>query len=91
MKKVLGVIPARYASTRFPGKPLTLIDGKPMIQCVYDGVKGIEFLSDVVVATDDERIFSCVKGFGGNVVMTQSSHKSGTDRCGEVVQTLLKM
>ena len=90
MKKVLGVIPARYASTRFPGKPLTLIDGKPMIQCVYDGVKGIEFLSDVVVATDDERIFSCVKGFGGNVVMTQSSHKSGTDRCGEVVQTLLK-
>ena len=84
--KVLGVIPARYASTRFPGKPLVMIDGKPMIQHVYEGVQGINVLSDVVVATDDERIVDCVKGFGGNVLMTSTSHRSGTDRCGEVVE-----
>lgn len=84
--KVLGVIPARYASTRFPGKPLVMINGKPMIQHVYEGVQGIGVLSDVVVATDDERIADCVKGFGGNVIMTQTTHRSGTDRCGEVVE-----
>lgn len=76
-----GIIPARYASTRFPGKPLVLIAGKPMIQHVYERVS--EVLSDVVVATDDERILSVVEGFGGKVVMTRSDHPSGTDRCYE--------
>lgn len=84
--KVLGIIPARYASTRFPGKPLAMIAGKPMIQHVYEGVQGIGALSDVVVATDDDRIADCVRSFGGNVVMTQTTHRSGTDRCGEVVE-----
>ena len=88
--KVLGIIPARYASTRFPGKPLALINGKPMIQCVYEGVKEISVLSDIVVATDDERIEECVKSFGGNVIMTQTTHRSGTDRCGEVVERYAK-
>ena len=84
--KVLGVIPARYASTRFPGKPLVMIGGKPMIQHVYEGVQGIATLSEVVVATDDERIADCVRRFGGNVAMTKTTHRSGTDRCGEVVE-----
>ena len=84
--KVLGIIPARYASTRFPGKPLALIDGKAMIQHVYEGVKKISVLSDIVVATDDMRIANCVKTFGGKVAMTKETHRSGTDRCGEVLE-----
>lgn len=84
--KVLGIIPARYASTRFPGKPLALIDGKAMIQHVYEGVKRISVLSDIVVATDDMRIANCVKTFGGKVAMTKETHRSGTDRCGEVLE-----
>ncbi len=77
----IAIIPARYASTRFPGKPLALIGGKPMIQRVYEQVaKAVE---TVYVATDDERIFACVKTFGGNVVMTSANHRSGTDRCHE--------
>ncbi len=79
--KFIGIIPARYASTRFPGKPLADMDGKPMIQRVYEQVK--DGLDQVVVATDDERIEAAVKGFGGNVVMTSANHKSGTDRCYE--------
>lgn len=77
--KFLGIIPARYASTRFPGKPLADIGGKPMIQRVYERVQAC--LTDVWVATDDERIEQAVTRFGGNVVMTGTHHKSGTDRC----------
>ena len=79
--KFLVVIPARYASTRFPGKPLAQLGGKPVIQRVYEQVKGV--VEDVVVATDDERIYAAVEAFGGCVVMTSTEHKSGTDRCWE--------
>lgn len=82
--KTLGIIPARYASTRFPGKPLVVIDGKSMIQRVYEQAKKCAHLSEVVVATDDERIFDHVTGFGGMAVMTSADHQSGTDRCAEV-------
>ena len=82
---ILGVIPSRYGSTRFPGKPLIDIGGKTMIQRVYEQAKKSESLSEVVVATDDQRIFDEVKRFGGNVIMTSSSHESGTERCNEVV------
>ncbi len=73
-------IPARYDSSRFPGKPLALISGKPMIQRVYERAVACPQLSNVFVATDDERISSCVKAFGGNAIMTDKSHRSGTDR-----------
>lgn len=86
--KILGIIPARYASTRFPGKPLTIINGKPMIQRVYEQSLKSDFLSDVVVATDDQRIFDAVMNFGGKAVMTSSNHNSGTDRCREVVEKI---
>lgn len=82
-KKYIGIIPARYASTRFPGKPLALIQGKPMIQRVYEQASKV--LQMVYVATDDERIFTAVKEFGGKVIMTSASHTSGTDRCAEAV------
>lgn len=82
--KFIGIIPARYASTRFPGKPLADIKGKPMIQRVYEQASKV--LPVVYVATDDERIYNAVKGFGGNVVMTSAEHKSGTDRCSEAVK-----
>lgn len=81
--KILGFIPARYDSTRFPGKPLALIAGKPMIQHVYDRALLCGELSDVCVATDDERILACVQGFGGKAVMTGGEHRSGTDRITE--------
>jgi len=87
---ILGVIPARYASSRFPGKPLVDILGKSMIQRVYEQAKKSSKLSDVVVATDDERISTHVKAFGGQVVMTESNHPSGTDRCFEVLKKLGK-
>ena len=86
--KVLAVIPARYASTRFPGKPLALIAGRPMIQWVWEGVSRISVISDAVVATDDTRIFDTVLGFGGRAMMTASTHRSGTDRCGEVLDRM---
>lgn len=79
--KFLGIIPARYASTRFPAKPLAKLGGKTVIQRVYEQVAGI--LDDAYVATDDERIEAAVKAFGGKVVMTSVHHKSGTDRCYE--------
>ncbi len=82
--KILGIIPARYASSRFPGKPLVDIGGKSMIQRVYEQAKKCYDLTDVVVATDDERIFEHVKAFGGMAVMTGDQHQSGTDRCAEV-------
>src|SRR5665213_563250 len=80
---ILGVIPARYASSRFQGKPLVNILGKSMIQRVYEQTKKSKHLDEVVVATDDERIFNHVKSFGGQVVMTEANHPSGTDRCYE--------
>lgn len=79
--KFLGIIPARYASTRFPAKPLAMLGGKTVIQRVYEQVAGV--LDDAYVATDDERIEAAVKSFGGKVVMTSVEHKSGTDRCYE--------
>lgn len=82
--KILGIIPARYASTRFPGKPLVDIAGKSMLQRVYEQAKKCESLHDVIVATDDTRIFDHVKGFGGAAAMTSDNHQSGTDRCAEV-------
>ncbi|MDQ3050183.1 MAG: 3-deoxy-manno-octulosonate cytidylyltransferase [Bacteroidota bacterium] len=85
---VIGIIPARYASTRFPGKPLTLIHGKTMIRRVYERASLASRLSKVVVATDDKRIFDHVLQFGGEVVMTSSSHESGTDRCAEALQLI---
>ena len=81
---ILGVIPARYASSRFPGKPLIDIGGKTMIQRVYEQAKKCTDLAEVIVATDDERIFNHVTGFGGKVAMTGAAHESGTDRCAEV-------
>ena len=79
--KFIGIIPARYASTRFPAKPLAMLGGKTVIQRVYEQVAGI--LDDAYVATDDERIEQAVKAFGGKVVMTSVHHNSGTDRCFE--------
>jgi 3-deoxy-manno-octulosonate cytidylyltransferase (CMP-KDO synthetase) len=83
---ILAVIPARFASTRFPGKPLVLIQGKTMIQRVYEQVKLCKKVDKIVVATDDLRIFEAVEAFGGEVIMTKSDHVSGTDRCAEVAK-----
>jgi len=88
IKKTIGIIPARYASTRFPGKPLVDIAGKSMIQRVYEQAKQVPDFSAVYVATDDNRIFEHVKDFGGQVVMTLDTHQSGTDRCAEVFELL---
>src|SRR5690349_7755400 len=88
MKNIIGIIPARYASTRFPGKPLIDIAGKTMIQRVYEQVKNSLLVREVIVATDDERIEKAVKSFGGKVCMTSSEHQSGTDRCAEVIHKL---
>lgn len=84
--KFIGIIPARYASTRFPGKPLAMLGGKPVIQRVYEQV--VSVLGEAYVATDDERIFKAVESFGGRAVMTRSDHKSGTDRIEEAAQKL---
>ncbi len=84
MIKFICIIPARYASTRFPGKPLAILGGKTVIQRVYEQVSKV--IHDVYVATDDQRIFNQVEEFGGNVVMTSSNHRSGTDRIEEALQ-----
>jgi len=84
--KFIGIIPARYASTRFPGKPLALLGGKPVVQRVYEQVAGS--LGEAWVATDDDRIFKAVENFGGKVVMTRGDHKSGTDRIAEAATTI---
>ncbi|MDO5316229.1 MAG: 3-deoxy-manno-octulosonate cytidylyltransferase [bacterium] len=85
--KIVGIIPARYASTRFPGKPLALIKGKPMIQRVYEQALKSK-LDAVVIATDDVRIADAVMDFGGQYVMTSPNHRSGTDRCCEALDLL---
>lgn len=85
--KVVGIIPARYASTRFPGKPLALIKGKPMIQRVYEQALKSQ-LVEVVIATDDVRIADVVMDFGGRYALTDPNHCSGTDRCREAMDLL---
>ncbi|TCL64791.1 3-deoxy-manno-octulosonate cytidylyltransferase (CMP-KDO synthetase) [Hydrogenispora ethanolica] len=84
--KVLGVIPARYQSTRLPGKPLLDIVGKPMIQWVYESAKTASLLDEVLVATDDQRICDAVRQFGGTVELTAADHPTGTDRLAEVAR-----
>ena len=84
--KFMAIIPARYASTRFPGKPLAVLGGKTVIQRVYEQVSSV--ISEVYVATDDQRIYDCVEGFGGKAVMTREDHKSGTDRIEEAVEKI---
>lgn len=82
------IIPSRYASTRFPGKPLCPLSGKPMIQHVYERVKEARLVQDVFVATDSKLIYDAVEGFGGRAIMTSESHQSGTDRIAEAVERL---
>lgn len=88
--KVLGVIPARYASTRFPGKPLAQIHGKTMVQRVYEQACKSIVLDDLYVATDDQRIYQEVTEFGGKALMTSETHLNGTERCAEVLQIMPK-
>ena len=84
--KILGIIPARFGSSRFPGKPLIDLKGKSMIQRVYEGAQRCALLEEVLVATDDQRIYDHVFSFGGKIVMTDSAHRSGTERCAEALQ-----
>ena len=84
--KFVVIIPARYASTRFPGKPLAMIGDRPVIRHVYEQARKV--VDDVVVATDDERIYNAVEAFGGRVVMTSDKHRTGTDRCFEALRKL---
>jgi 3-deoxy-manno-octulosonate cytidylyltransferase (CMP-KDO synthetase) len=84
--KVIAVIPARWGSSRFPGKPLALIKGKPMIQWVFEQTSRAKSVSEVIIATDDSRILDAVNKFGGNAVMTSANHESGTDRVAEVIR-----
>ncbi len=86
--RVAAVIPARYGSTRFPGKPLALIAGKSMIQRVYEATAACPAIDQVLVATDDERIYAAVEAFGGMAVMTSSNHETGTDRIAEAVENV---
>lgn len=86
--RVLGIIPSRYASTRFPGKPLADIGGRSMIRCVYEQCLKSQTLSSVIVATDDQRIADEVESFGGKFVFTSPDHPSGTDRCNEVISNM---
>lgn len=87
--KFIAIIPARYASTRLPGKPLAMLAGKPVIQYVYEHVAQCPALTDVLVATDDERILSAVQAFGGKALMTRADHRCGTDRCLEAMNSWL--
>ena len=84
--KAIAVIPARYASTRFPGKPLFKLAGKPMVQRVYERAAAAQRVASVMVATDDERIYAAVRDFGGNAVMTSPDHATGTDRIAEAIR-----
>jgi len=87
-EKILAVIPARWASVRFPGKPITDILGKPMVQWVSEQAQKASLVTEVVIATDDKRIYDVVIGFGGKVVMTSPNHQSGTDRVAEVAKNI---
>ncbi len=86
--KLIALIPARYGSTRFPGKPLALIAGKPLIQRVWEQARQVQELDGLYVATDDERIRACVESFGGQAVMTRADHPSGSDRLAEAAHLL---
>ena len=88
MSKIIAIIPARYQSTRFPGKPLALILGKPMIQWVYEAVNKVHSIDGTYVATDDKRIFDAVISFGGAPIMTSDKHKCGTERISECIDIL---
>ena len=88
MKRAAAVLPVRYQSSRFPGKPLALILGKPMIQRVYEGVREARLVDRIIVATDDERIRDAAKSFGAEAVLTSSAHNSGTERAAEVLQII---
>src|SRR5512139_2132249 len=87
-RSIIAVIPARYGSTRFPGKALALIQGKPMVQWVYERTSRSALVQRVIVATDDERIRRAVEAFGGEAVMTSARHTTGTDRIAEVARSL---
>lgn len=84
----MAIIPARYQSVRFPGKPLVEIQGKAMVQRVYEQVSAASTVDEVIVATEDQRILKKVESFGGKAMLTLDTHQSGTDRCGEVAQTM---
>ena len=88
--QIIAIIPARYASTRFPGKPLVDIHGKSMLQRVYEQASKSELVDRIIIATDDSRIFEHALGFGAEVQMTQDYHLSGTDRVAEVARTILE-
>jgi len=87
-QKVIGVIPARFGSSRFPGKVLKIIAGKPMIQWVYEQANKSQLLDELFVAVDNENVLKCVEGFGGKAVMTKGDHQSGTDRIAEAVEDI---
>jgi len=89
--KITAIIPSRFDSSRFQGKPLALICGKPMIQMVYERARSAKNISRVIVATDNQKIFDVVKGFGGEVVMTSDKCRSGTDRVAEAAEILDSM
>lgn len=86
--QTIGIIPARYQSSRFPGKPLALLAGKPVLQHVYERARSAAALDEVIIATDDERIADCARAFGARVAMTSDHHLSGTDRCAEAALQL---
>lgn len=88
MRKAVAVIPCRYESSRFPGKPLAVILGKPMIQRVYEGVRQAKLIDRVIIATDDRRIFRTAEAFGAEAMMTSSTHRTGTERAAEVARKL---
>lgn len=88
MKKATAIIPARYRSSRFPGKSLAPILGRPMLQWVFEGVRQAEFVQRIIIATDDERIFQAAEEFGAEAMMTSSVHNSGTERVAEVAESL---
>ncbi len=88
MKKAIAIIPSRYQSSRFPGKPLASILGKPMIQWVYEGICQARLVEQIIIATDDERIREVASRFGAEVVMTAAEHQTGTDRVAEVAASL---
>src|ERR1051326_5955345 len=86
-RKILGVIPARFGSSRFPGKVLALISSKPMLQHVYERASQARYLSSTIIATDDQRIFDAARAFGGRVRMTRADHLTGTDRAAEIASS----